>query len=159
MGAFTVKIETTEGSTVLLRFEGKIDEESSFDRIQVPATSKIVFDLKAIEAINSCGIREWIKWIKAISPGKRLVYRHCPRVIVDQINMVDGFLPEGASVESFELPYFCENCSLITSIQILMERDCASGTPKLADTVPCSKCGKEAEMDVVEGKYFRFLKP
>ena len=38
-------------------------------------------------------------------PGQcKIEFRNCPKVIIDQINMVKGFLPENAIVESFLRP-------------------------------------------------------
>jgi hypothetical protein len=78
--------------------------------------------------------------------------------------MVDGFLPIGAQVESFYVPYFCDTCDaehnvLFTvgeEIQVSGAQVKVAYSPNSNDL--CGKSGCEIELDVMESKYFQFLK-
>src|SRR5512135_2248555 len=108
MGQFKAE-KNTSGGVLTVSFSGDVDEDAVFSNLSLDGAKQVVLDLEGISAINSCGIREWIKWVKAAPADTKFVYRKCPKIIVDQINMVAGFLPDGSSVESFFVPYFNEN--------------------------------------------------
>ena len=62
MSQFSVESKQENGSLVLT-FSGQVDEDASFNGIEFNNASSVVIDLDKVSAINSCGIREWIKWI------------------------------------------------------------------------------------------------
>ena len=104
------KLEVTkkeDGDSNIFSFKGDIDEDANFTEHSLKSLNKAVFDLEEVTAINSCGIREWINWLKT-SPDTKLVFRNCPKIIVDQFNMVAGFFPMNGEIESFYVPYYCE---------------------------------------------------
>lgn len=143
------------GSDMLIKIAGSVDEDATFAGLELAGVSQIVLDLDSITAINSCGIREWIKWIRTAPAGTKIVYRKCPKVIVDQINMVAGFLPENGSVESFYVPYYSE---VSGNEKMVLFSDGAEfkGKEVFAPSVKDDD-GEEMEMDVIEAKYFKFL--
>ena len=156
MGQFAVN-KRTEGDALILAFQGNIDEDASFQDIQLSGGAKFVVDLEKVNSINSCGIREWIKWIRGAPAGSEITYRKCPKVIVDQINMVSGFLPDNAKVESFYVPYYSEGSG--TEKMILFEAGVhySNGKVQPPDEVKDDESGELMEMDVIEAKYFKFL--
>ena len=153
------RIEKSDQAGVLtLIFEGQIDEDASFEGYPL-TTKEVVLELEKVAAINSCGIREWVKWIKSSTPGSKVVLRNCPKVIVDQINMVAGFLPENGIVDSFYVPYYCESSG---NEKMVLFRRGAEFTPggdlKPPSGIKDEETGEAMEMDVIEAKYFKFLK-
>ncbi len=145
------------GSDLELHLKGGIDEDSSFQGIELTNYKNIVIDLDGVTAINSCGIREWVKWIRSTPPEGKVIIRNCPKVIVDQINMVAGFLPPNGTVESFYVPYFSEASGSEKMILFRKGSEFQSGevTPPVGVK---DESGEEMEMDVIEAKYFKFLK-
>lgn len=147
----------TEGTNIVVKLSGSVDEDANFAVIESAEANGVVLDLEKISAINSVGIREWIKWIKQIPPTAKISLRKCPKIIVDQINMVAGFLPAGAKIESFFVPYFSDSSG--AEKMVLFENgkeftDSGLGTlPEIKD-----ESGELMEMDVIEAKYFKFLK-
>src|SRR6202012_4376166 len=97
------------GNELTVRLSGHIDEDATFNGLALNGAAKIVLELENVSAINSCGIREWIKWIRTATDNAAIVYKKCPKVIVDQINMVSGFLPNNGKVESFFVPYYSDS--------------------------------------------------
>ena len=145
----------TENGQVCVTMQGNIDEDASF----APATvegSGVVVDLSGVTAINSVGIREWIKWLGAAGDAK-VQYHECPKIIVDQINMVQGFLPAGGKVTSFFVPFYNEDSGTEKNVLFTYGKEYGdaglTATPQIKDDA-----GNEMEMDVVEAKYFKFLK-
>ena len=133
---------------------GAIDEDSDFKELTGLEQKLISFDFDKISMINSCGIREWIKFIEKLPAGCQIVYKNCPQIIIEQINMVHGFFREGSTIESFYAPYYCEKCGKEAKIHLRSEQVKNRKAPK----IECPNCGSEdIEFDAIEAQYFSFL--
>ncbi|GAB4010665.1 MAG: hypothetical protein Fur0010_03800 [Bdellovibrio sp.] len=142
------------GDQTNIQLSGIVDEDADFSKLKGIGTKEVVFDFQKITMINSCGIREWIQSLSNLKPGIRISYINCPQIIIEQINMVQGFIPKGASVESFYAPYFCESCD--KEVKILLKR---SDVPQFkAPEMKCPDCGDTMDFDAIESQYFNFLK-
>ncbi len=154
----------SDGGVLKLAFEGMIDEDVAFPQVELKDYKAIHLDLQGIKAINSVGIREWLDWIRPLSEKLQIHLFNCPKTIVFQFNMVEGFLPPKSLVESFYVPFFCEKCDREENVLVKPGREVtAVGNSIKIDFggKPPAKCDKpqcELEMDVTEGKYFQFLK-
>ncbi|HWU43212.1 MAG TPA: hypothetical protein VN132_07240 [Bdellovibrio sp.] len=104
MGKLDVKMEKASNKLVV-KMSGTIDEDADFSRLDLKGNTAVDIELSGVKSINSCGIREWIKWIGTAGAAP-VTFNNCPKVIVDQINMVDGFLPSTGKVNSFYVPYY-----------------------------------------------------
>lgn len=152
-----LKLEGQAGSGgYIVKLMGSIDEDSQFSAVSLTGHKKIFLDLEAIKSINSVGIREWIKWTKSADADAHFVFQKCPKVIVDQMNLVSGFLPENGKVESFFVPYFNEDTSFEKMVLFTEGKEFSGG--QLTPPADLKGDGGEAlEMDVIEAKYFKFL--
>lgn len=155
MGQFKAD-KQQNGGEFTVTLQGHIDEDATFNGVELAGASKVVVDLDGVTAINSCGIREWVKWIRTAPPAAPVVYRKCPKVIVDQINMVAGFLPDNGKVESFYVPYYSDNSG---NEKMILFKDGAEfkGNEVFPPTEVKDETGEVMEMDVIEAKYFKFL--
>lgn len=131
---------------------GVIDEDANFDKIKSLKMNQFIFDFNNVSMINSCGIREWIKYLQEIE-GAKISYINCPQIIIEQVNMVHGFIRKGITVESFYAPYFCTGCD--TGKKILLKNSEINGTKP--PTKLCNTCSSELEFDAIEKQYFSFL--
>lgn len=161
--------EQLEGDKLRLTFAGSIDEDAKFPAVDADRLKSIDIDLHEVKAINSVGIREWLNWIKPLAEKVEITLMRCPKALVFQFNMVDGFLPAKTKVESFYVPFFCEKCDKEDNVLLQVGKEVAitPGTGKVdfrfksQETVVCEKgtpADCEMEMDVTESKYFQFLK-
>lgn len=154
MSRFQIEIEKT--ATVWnLKVVGVIDEDARFEDFKIVGAPALSINMSQVKSINSCGIREWIVWIG--TAGTVAIELHeCPKVIVDQINMVQGFLPAHGKVASFFVPYFSEETGSEKTVLYRFGTEYSEkglqGTPNIKDD-----SGKPMEIDVVEAKYFKFL--
>jgi hypothetical protein len=87
----------------------------------------------------------------------QLSVRRCPKIIVDQINMVAGFLPPAAIIESFFVPYYAESSGAEKMVLFVKDKEFKDGELHPPASVK-DDAGEEMEMDVIEAKYFKFLK-
>lgn len=134
---------------VLLR--GVIDEDANFDSLANLGAS-LVFNFKGVTAINSCGVRTWVNFMKQIS-AVEVAYEECPPLIVRQMNMIPSFVGH-ATVKSVYLPYVCDACE--TESLVLIE---SSHFGNIEESMKCESCGKgEMEFDGHPQQYFAFSK-
>lgn len=142
------------GDQTTVQLTGVIDEDADFSKINKLESPKIVFDFQKVSMINSCGIREWIQYLVGLGTQSQITYVNCPQIIIEQINMVQGFIPKGGKVESFYAPYFCEDCDKETKMKI----NSADIKSFKAPICKCPDCQSEMEFDAIEAQYFNFLK-
>lgn len=155
MGKLEVKMNKAN-EKLSVQMSGTIDEDVDFQQYNLGGSQVVDLDLKGILSINSCGIREWIKWVSTGS-GAKIIYSNCPKVIVDQINMVDGFLPANATVSSFFVPYYNESSGSEKNILFRNGHEFKDGQ-LLPPAEVKDETGEAMEMDVIESKYFKFIK-
>lgn len=154
MGKLDVQMNNN-GGVLSVKLNGTIDEDVNFTKYPLAGATELDLDLQGITGINSCGIREWIKWLGSVGSAK-IKYHNCPKVIVDQINMVDGFLPAKAEVLSFYVPYYNEDTGAEKNVLFRNGVEFSAGQinpPKVQD-----EDGNDMEMDIIENKYFKFLR-
>lgn len=138
-------------------FSGSIDETLILHFDLFTDTQEVVLlHLDGIVAINSTGIREWINLMGRLKSAKIRLTK-CPKVIVDQINMVKGFLPANAAVDSFYVPYFSEQSS--SEKKILFERNKQfTGKEVSFENSIVDGDGASFEIDIIPDKYFKFIR-
>jgi hypothetical protein len=146
---------TEEPDRSRIYFSGGIDEDTDF-RGLTPASQVLFLDLDGIKVINSTGIRKWISWIK-LQMDKTIVLAHCPRIFIDQLNMVAGFLPNGAKVQTFYVPYYSDSTGSEKNVIFQVGKEVIDGQVKHFPQVT-GEDGKEMQLDVHPEKYFKFLK-
>lgn len=149
---FDVNIET-QGDTKIYNFSGAINEDFTFGGLLEGSASKYVFNLERVSLLNSCGIREWIKFIGQLPKEAELEYHNCPTVVVLQMNMVKGFLSENAKVISFYAPYYDEEADEEVKVLLKTDQIIDGKAPEMKNDN-----GDELEFDGIEATYFKFLK-
>ncbi|WP_413585214.1 hypothetical protein [Bdellovibrio sp. HCB274] len=152
--AFSVADKTTT-----IKLNGTLNEySSSLDGVEVNPMFDLNLDLQGLTAINSLGIRNFHSWIYSIE-CQRLRLFHVPRVFVNQMNLVAGFLPPKTEIESFFVPYFSESTGEEIAVLFtkFLEYKSIAGKIKISYPVVTDAEGKPMELDVLEDQYFRFL--
>lgn len=155
MSKLDVKLDKASDK-LSVQMAGTIDEDVDFSQFNLAGNQEIEVELAGVKSINSCGIREWIKWMGTAGPAK-IVFNNCPKVIVDQINMVDGFLPSSAKVNSFFVPYYNDESGSEKNVLFRYGSEFSDGSINPPGEVKDEE-GNAMEMDVIESKYFKFIK-
>lgn len=145
-----------EGEKLMLDLTGQIDENADFANVDLNKSKEVLIDMKNVNAINSCGVREWIKWISTAQKTQRIGFRACPRIIIDQINKIDGFLPLNGAVDSFFVPYFSPETGEERNVLFSKGKEFQNGEVTPPGNI-VSREGRPMEMDIIESKYFKFL--
>ncbi len=148
--------EQTIDGKLVLNFTGQIDESFPQQLAERQYNQPLIINLDNLKMINSLGIREWIKFINSASSTK-VEISHCPKIFIDQVNMVQGFITSNCEIISFYVPYFNEDENLEKNI--LFKKGVHFGSGNLnVEPVIKTEDNIELELDVVEQKYFKFLK-
>jgi hypothetical protein len=153
-----LKVSENRGADHLeLVLSGAIDEDASLPGVDFAGVGSVVLNFDDVNHINSCGIRDWVVWVRQIPEGSSVEFIKCRSMVVDQINMIEGFIGKGSVVASFYIPYFCEECDEITNKLVSRGAEYNGTDLNIEEELKCEHCGAEAEIDVIEAKYFKFL--
>lgn len=150
MSNLSVEVKT-ENDTTIVNLTGRIDEDADLKPILDLKDKKLHINFNNVEMINSCGIREWINMLGELS-GK-ITYSHCPQSVIEQINMVHGFIKPGIDVKSFYAPYYEESTDEVKMILINTSDVVDNKAPVMKNDA-----GEELEFDAIEAQYFQFIK-
>jgi len=151
--SFRVEVKEGEGGRHVALF-GIIDEHAEltfFGELH----GHVKLNLKGVRRINSFGVRSWIDAIRRVPSDALVEFIECPPPVVDQMNMVAGFLGRG-KVASFFAPMACEHCD-VEFDHLVTVAECRKNGNKIP-TVRCPKCGKPMEVDDLEDQYLLFVR-
>ena len=152
---FNVELDIQNGKAEV-RLIGLMDEDMDLSKIGAINEDNLKIDFNEVTGINSCGIRDWITFLGSLPTEMTVTYINCPQAIIEQMNMVKGFLPDGALIESFYAPFFCEACDNEQKVK-MSPSDIVDG--KAPTNLKCSSCGAEGlEFDALPNQYFHFIK-
>lgn len=147
--------EESDGGDCLVKIAGSITEEADFRPIiAVGKDRSLRLDLSAIEQINSCGVREWIYFVRSLGEVVRSLHlERCSPAIVRQLNMISNFRGSG-TITSVMLPYYCEACG--HEERRLLPVVSGTSPADIQDSITCSNCGETADFDDLPTAYIAF---
>lgn len=151
---FFVNLNISNGEATI-DLKGMMDEDMDLSKASQVNEKTLIFNFSGVEGINSCGIRDWIEFLGKINGVEKIIYEQCPQVIIEQMNMVKGFVPDKAEINSFYAPFFCESCDNEEKVLLKASDIKANGVP---EDLPCSKCKNPLEFDAIPNQYFHFIK-
>ena len=114
--ALNYRIDESQGvSAVFLK--GSINEDSAetFAELKGKLAGGAVINFRDVDMVNSCGVREWIGFLKHFSESVSLTFEECTPEIIDQINMIPPFRAH-AKIHSLYVTWVCDSCSVSRNI-------------------------------------------
>lgn len=140
--------------TAILKFSGPVNEDTDFGPLVIALREResIRMDLGGIERINSCGVREWVNFFRALPVSLAVELELCSPAIVSQLNSIANFVGE-AKILSVQAPYSCPSCGCEQQSPVTIEQ---GKRPQLVAPM-CPKCHEEMEFDDLEDAYFAFM--
>lgn len=136
-------------------FKGEVDEKFDFRKIPVLGRPTVRFHLGGLRHFNSCGVREWVFFMREFAAVPRSIVEECSVVVVDQFNVVPQVLGKGV-IRSLYAPYFCEACD--EEVECLL--DAEKYRKQLLDKHPPElrhNCGQTMQFDALEDTYFQHV--
>jgi anti-anti-sigma regulatory factor len=145
-----------QGAVVMAQLAGVINEDNLLEeRLTATKNKGVLIDLANVERINSCGVRDWIRFAQRLeAAGNNLYLLRCSPVVVAQLNMVRNFCGEKGQVLSFQAPYFCPKCDEERTETFPAAKVSVGVSP---DAV-CPTCQGPMEFDDLPDLYFAFAK-
>ncbi len=142
------------GQTTVVALNGPVNEDADFAPLAAELKQKrhVRFDLSGIARINSCGVREWVNFIRSLPQACAIELEKCTPAVVTQLNMISNFAGQ-ARILSVHAPFVCDNCGNEEDVLIEVQR---GSVPSLGEA-NCKDCGGAMEFDDVEDSYFAFL--
>jgi hypothetical protein len=153
--ALSWRIKERPGFTTV-EFFGEIDENADFAELRRRLKGQVVFHLAEVRRINSCGVREWVNFVRDLPGVTELAFSHCSPAIVTQLNMIYNFRG-GAEVRSFLAPYVCEKCSNEEERLLDVQTHFPGRDINAIPSVTCERCGGTMEFDDLPERYLSFL--
>ena len=141
-----------QGQALEVTISGRIDENFESSTIVKISCKNIILNLEGISFINSCGVRELVFLFNKLKT-KTLILRKVPKIIVDQINMIEGLTGPNIKVENFYAPYLVPSTGKQNDILLTPSEIINGLAPIKVD--PISE--EELQFDDIDDIYFRFL--
>ncbi len=132
---------------------GIIDENSDLGFLE-SLSGPTRLHMRDVRRINSYGVRAWIESIRKVPRGVGLEFVECSPAVIDQANMVAGFLGRG-QVGSFYAPMICDRCGAERDELFRTEEYQRDG--RLPE-VSCPRCGSPMQVDDLEEHYLLFAR-
>lgn len=134
---------------------GQMTEQVVLNELLERSEQKIAIDLSEVRRFTSSGIREWVRFITALSEDREVWLERCSVAMVHQLGMIAN-MAGSAKVRSVMVPYQCPVCDADQE-EVL---EIAAGTkPAIEIKVDCRSCGDKTEFDDLPDSYLSFLKP
>jgi len=152
--SFTIEIVERDGVDHV-SLAGVIDENADLALLTTLGGRPVRVNLRGVRRINSFGVRAWMDAIRKIPHATKLTFVQCPSPVIDQCNMVTGFLGHG-TLESFYAPMACPECDEQVD-QLFETTTCRANAGKLPET-PCPRCSRPMEVDDLEDQYLLFVR-
>lgn len=149
------RIKERPGFTTV-EFSGEIDENADFAELRRRLEGSVVFHLADVRRINSCGVREWVNFVRDMPNVADLTFTHCSPAIVTQLNMIYNFRGH-AKVRSFYAPYLCENCQREEEKLLDVQSQFPDGNLGALPEFKCANCSQAMEFDDLPERYLSFL--
>jgi hypothetical protein len=145
-----------EAGLTTVEFAGEVDENADFAKLGERLAGAVVFDLAEVRRLNSCGVREWVNFVRDLPRVTELTFARCSPAVVGHLNVISNFRGP-AKVRSFLAPYVCERCHREEEKLLSVEQDFASRDLSRVPELRCAGCGAPMEFGDVPGRYLLFL--
>lgn len=148
-----MKLETSvKGNRITLA--GRIDDGASLQPLasQVPG-GEVVIDTEGVTFVNSIGMREWIRLLRALREGGHPVrLERVADVLMTQMNLI-AELAGAVTISSFHAQYVCPSCGHEGTPLV----DAAHGLAAMP-ALPCPECGSAMELGDFPERYLMIFK-
>ncbi|OFZ15938.1 MAG: hypothetical protein A2Z20_10800 [Bdellovibrionales bacterium RBG_16_40_8] len=160
----TIDIKTHKtADDVIIELSNDLSETMSLPNIKPLLSQRVIFECENIKYINSEAVQLWAHWLSKLDERIQIVFRKTPPRVVDYFNIIDGFLPTSATVESFFVPYECEKCEHVELYLAQRGKDYIDSSAgeavqiNLPKIINCPGCQGAMELGIWKEKYLKFL--
>jgi hypothetical protein len=151
------RVESTVDGKLLVKLTGDINENADFTELRRQLHGDVELDLEAIARVNSCGVREWVNFVRALDANVSVLhFARCSPTVVLQLNTIFNFRGR-ARVESFLAPYVCEVCHVDEYRLLVVSEHFPDRAHPHVPAFRCGRCGGVMVFDELPERYLSFL--
>lgn len=160
---FEAKVSSITDKFYRVSLSGWLTETYHLPEIEpVEKESTLFIKCDRLRGMNSVGIRMWLVWLKVLTTKGfiRFEFEDVLPSVLQQASMVQGFIPENGSVNSFYLTYFCETNNSEKDFKFVRGKDFSTTKMRVPKTREDVVQGQTLiyELDSVTSKLLKFFK-
>jgi anti-anti-sigma regulatory factor/DNA-directed RNA polymerase subunit RPC12/RpoP len=146
--------ELSAGRVVL---RGRIDDSSPLGELATQvAPGNVSIDTNGVTFINSIGMREWLRFVRALKARGRVTFERVAAVLITQMNLLPEF--DGTPITSFHAQYVCEACGAEAVLLVDAIAHAEELRGMRAPKLPCPECGKPMDLADFPERYLSVFK-
>jgi len=129
-----------------IAFAGRIDDSSPLGELvaQIP-TGDVVIDTSEVTFVNSIGMREWIRLLRALRERGTVRLERVADVLITQMNLI-AQVGDNVQIASFHAQYACGTCGAEVAPVVDAMAHAALLRQMKAPALPCPECGASMEL-------------
>lgn len=137
---------------------GRIDDSSPLGGLPDQlAAGDLVIDTAGVTFVNSIGMREWIRLLRALSSARTVTLERVADVLITQMNLIPG-LGNNVRIASFHAQYACGKCGAEVAPLIDAVAHAEGLRTLQAPKLPCPECGTAMELADFPERYLTVFK-
>jgi hypothetical protein len=146
-----------DGARVTLA--GRMDEAAPLGELaaRIPP-GDIVIDSGGITFVNSVGMREWVRLVRALSLRGTVTLERVADALMTQMNPIPE-LADHVRITSFHAPYVCPACGAEPAPLVDAIAHAAELAAMRAPPIPCAECGAAMELADFPERYLCLFSP
>ena len=144
------------GSRVVLT--GRIDDSATAlgDLLTHVPVGDVVLDTSGVTFVNSIGMREWMRLVRAFRERGRVTFERVADVLITQMNLIPEF--KGVDVASFHAQYLCPACGNEATPLLDVATHGAELRAMRAPKMPCPECGAATDLADFPERYLSLFR-
>jgi hypothetical protein len=139
-------------------FAGRIDDSAALAQLlpHVPP-GDVWLDTSGVTFVNSIGMREWMRFVRALRDRGHVTLERVADVLITQINMIPE-LARSVTVVSFHAQYVCPACGAESAPLVDAISHAQSLRAMQAPALPCPECGAAMELADFPERYLSIFR-
>jgi len=144
------------GSRLVLT--GRIDDSAGAlgDVVAHLPAGAVTVDTSGVTFINSVGMREWMRVIRALRERGTVTFERVADVLITQMNLIPEF--KGVEIASFHAQYVCPSCGNEATPVIDVAVHGAQLRKMFAPKLPCPECGTAMDLGDFPERYLSLFR-
>ena len=154
VGRLGTRIEN--GKLVL---EGRFDEGiTGLEMLSGRVADDAVIDLDGVTFVNSVGMREWMRLVRALRERGTVTLERVADVVMAAMNLIPEFRA-AVRIVSFHAPYACPACGAEATPLVDAVTNLSALRQMQVPAAPCPECGAAMELAEFPERYLTIFQP
>jgi anti-anti-sigma regulatory factor len=153
----TWSVSRTRSGVLRAQLRGDVNENCDLTDLQAQLRGTVELDLESVTRVNSCGVREWVNFMRSLGElGVQVSFVRCSPAVVLQLNTIYNFRGR-ARIRSFFAPYVCEVCRSDEYRLLNVNEHFPDRSRLYPPSFRCDRCFGVMVFDELPERYLSFL--